>query len=185
MRYPSLIHEKVSPDMLFCPLVASTQAQGTITVANGSYSLARTNATAIGGTAGNTAPVLGTFYYAVFTASSTIRSIDPNLQDLLSPNWTFTGVYATNSAVATGGRLLNGAAQGTGGLATSQGWVPGQTNSFLLLGWSAAIAGMDVTSVENQLRGAVFCNGYWTGGGFGTNTGINGLAFVGATAIGF
>jgi len=63
--------------------------------------------------------------------------------------------------------------------------VPGQTNSYLLLGWSAGIAGENVASVENQLRGAVFCNGYWTGGGFATNSGISGLAFVGATAIGF
>jgi len=51
-------------------------AQGTITVANGSYAFARTNAIGMGGTVGNTAPALGGFYYAVFTASSTVTSID-------------------------------------------------------------------------------------------------------------
>jgi len=124
--------------------------------------------------------VLNSFYYAVFTASSTITSIDPSLQDLLGPNWTFTGVYATNTAATTGGRLNGGS-----GVATSQGWVPGQTNSFLLLGWSAAVAGKDVTSVENQLRGAVFRNGLWTGGGFETNQNYFANFFIGATAIGF
>jgi hypothetical protein len=170
---------------LFAPLCASIVAtsafaQGTITVGNGSYAFARTNATGIGWTAGNTAPVLGGFYYAVFTAASTVTSIDVSLQNLLTSTWTFTGVYATNSAVATGGRLLNGAS----GIATTQGWTPGQTNSYLLLGWSSNLATSDVNSILNQLRGAHLQGGSWEGGGFATNN-FSGNAFLGVTPIGF
>jgi len=63
--------------------------------------------------------------------------------------------------LSTGGRLLNGAT----GIATSQGWTPGVTNSYLLLGWSAAVAGMDVASVKNELCGAILDQGCWYGGG--------------------
>src|SRR5437016_2154352 len=113
--------KRVLATLCGCLLATGSFAQGTIDVSNGSYAFARTNATVLGGGVGNTAPVLGSFYYAVFTASSTITSVDPNLQDLLGPNWTFTGIYATNSAVATGGRLLNGAGTGAAGIQTSQG----------------------------------------------------------------
>jgi len=164
--------------LLYASIVATSAfAQGTITVANGSYAFARTNAIGFGLTAGNTAPVLGGFYYAVFTAASTVTSIDVNLQNLLNGTWTFTGVYATNSAVATGGRLLTG-----GGIATTtQGWTPGQTNSYLLLGWSGNLATTDVNSILNQLRGAQLQGGFWVGGGF-TNL-FSG--FLGVTPIGF
>src|SRR5438105_15088786 len=116
-------------------LATGAFAQGTVSIGNGSYAFARTNATALsGGTAGNTAPILGSFYYAVFTAASTVTSVDANLQNLFNPSiWTFTGLYATNSAVATGGRLMNGGATGAAG-APATGWTPGQTNSFILLG---------------------------------------------------
>ena len=167
--------------LLYVSIVATSAfAQGTIAVGNGTYAFARTNATGIGWTAGNTAPVLGGFYYAVFTAASTVTSIDVSLQNLLTSTWTFTGVYATNSAVATGGRLLNGAS----GIATTQGWTPGQTNSYLLLGWSGNLATFDVNSILNDLRGAQLQGGGWTVGGFATND-FSGLAFVGATTIGF
>jgi hypothetical protein len=156
--------------------VASAHSQGTISVLNGTYSFARTNATAFGGTEGNTSPALGGFYYGVFTASSTITSIDPNLQDLLGPNWTFTGVYATNTAIASGGRLNGGL-----GVTALQGWTPGVTNSYLLLGWSASIAGEDWSSVSNQLRGATFSFGSWCL----PHTIIAQAAFLGVTSIGF
>jgi len=175
--------KKLSAILCLSALATAAFAQGMITVANGSYAFARTNATGIGFTAGNTAPVLGSFYYAVFTASSTVTSVDANLQDLLSPTWTFTGVYGTNSAVATGGRLLNGT---SGGAVTLQGWTPGVTNSYLLLGWSAAVGGQDINTVENQLRGATRLNGVWSGGGFITNSALTQLnGFLGVTAIGF
>src|SRR2546427_4545254 len=42
-------------------------------------------------------------------------------------------------------------------------WMPGATNSFLLLGWSSNLAGMDwandANSLSNQLRGAVLTGG--------------------------
>ena len=58
-------------------IATGTFAQGTINVLNGTYSLVRTNATGLGGTAGLTAGTLGGFYYGVFTASSTVTNIKP------------------------------------------------------------------------------------------------------------
>src|SRR6266481_2181310 len=80
-------------------------AQGTINFNNGTGLLVSTNSTARGGTSGTGAPVLGSFYYAVFTAASTTTTIDPSLQALLTAAWTFDGVYATNGAQASGGRF--------------------------------------------------------------------------------
>ena len=61
-------------------------AQGTVTFANYSFTLVRTNATAISyyGTAGPTAPSTSgsRFYYALLTAPSTVTSLDANAQDL-------------------------------------------------------------------------------------------------------
>jgi hypothetical protein len=162
---------------ILCASVLATGAfaQGTISVLNGTYSLFRTNATGVsGGTAGNAAGTLGGFYYAVFTAASTTTSIDTSLQNLLSGAWTFTGVYATNILAA--GRVSGGA-----GVATSQGWTPGVTNSYLILGWSAAVGGLDVNSVLNTIRGATLSGGVWSGS---TNSAAAG-GFIGASAIGF
>src|SRR2546430_14800775 len=103
-------------------------AQGTVNFVNTSTTLFRTNSTGIGGTAGSTANVGGQFYYAVFTAPSTVTSA--NASDLLTSTWTFDGIYGTNIAAA--GRLSGG-----NGVATAQGWAPGATNSFLVAGWSA------------------------------------------------
>ena len=165
--------------LLYASIVATSAfAQGTISVVNGTYAFARTNAIGFGETAGNTAPVLGGFYYAVFTAASTVTSIDSSLQNLLNGTWTFTGVYATNTGVATGGRLNGGA-----GVTTLQGWTPGQTNSYLVLGWSGNLAKFDVNTILNDLRGSQLHGGFWDGGFFGATNIDN--AFVGASAIGF
>jgi hypothetical protein len=171
--------KKLTAILCLSALATGVFAQGTITVANGTYSLFHTNATGSAGTAGNTSAGLGGFYYAVFTAASTTTTIDTSLQNLLTSAWTFTGIYATNTAVASGGRMNGGV-----GAVTSQGWAPGTTNSYLLLGWSANVAGEDVNSILNEIRGATLSGGAWSGGGFATN-GAAGGGFVGATAIGF
>ena len=167
--------KKFTAILCLSALATGAFAQGTVTAINGTYSLARTNATGLGGTAGSTAPSSLGFYYGLFTAASTVTSVDANLQNLLSGTWTFTGLYATN--LASAGRLSGGA-----GVATTQGWTPGVTNSYLLLGWSANIAQFDILSVSNQLRGASDSSGVWTGPNFaaGSNRG-----FIGVTAIGF
>src|SRR5690349_4512999 len=77
-----------------------TFAQGTVNFLNTSTTPVRTNATALGGSAGNTAASPGGFYYALCTAQSTVVTLDASLQDLLTPTWTFTGIYATNTAAS-------------------------------------------------------------------------------------
>lgn len=170
--------KKLTAILCASALATGAFAQGTISVLNGTYSLARTNSTGLsGGTAGNAAGTLGGFYYAVFTAASTTTSIDANLQNLLSGAWTFTGVYATNIAAA--GRLSGGS-----GVATTQGWTPGVTNSYLLLGWSSAVGSLDVSNVLGQLRNATFSGGVWGGTNFSANA-TGGAGFLGVSAIGF
>jgi hypothetical protein len=178
--------KKLSATLCLCCLAAAALAQGTVSFVNGTYAFARTNDLAFGGTAGNTAPVLGGFVYGLFTAPSTVTTIDSSLQDLFGPNWQFTGLYATNTSVPTGGRLLDGGAIGASG-APAQGWMPGQTNSFIIVGWSTSIAGQDWNSVANQLRGAIFhAGGVWSRGGFSTNANAGSRnMFLGATTIGF
>src|SRR5437879_4159796 len=73
-------------------------AQGFVNFANALGFLVSTNGTGVGGTVGATAGSAGSFYYGLFVASSTVATIDSSLQGLLSPTWTFTGNYATNTA---------------------------------------------------------------------------------------
>jgi hypothetical protein len=102
--------------------------QGTVSFLNGSFALISTNATIIGGTVGPVTSSSGGFYFGLFTAPSTVTSA--TISDLLTPTWTFTGLYATNIAAA--GRISGGAS-----VATQRGWAPGETNSFLVAGWSS------------------------------------------------
>jgi hypothetical protein len=114
---------------------------------------------------------LGGFAYGLFIAPSTVTSLSP--LDLLTPPWTFAGVYATNAPGA--GRLYGG----TG--IPVPGWVA-TTNSYVVAGWSANIAWTDWNSVASQLNGASFGNGVWVGsdwlassqGGF---FGVSGVAY--------
>jgi hypothetical protein len=124
---------------------------------------------------GYTSPTLGGFYYAVFTASSTITSVDLNLQDLLTSNWTFTGIYATNTFLP--GRLSGGAV-----VPTLQGWAPGLTNAYALVGWSSSVAGRDWNTVAARLAGASLRNGVWTGPNW-NNRSSGG--FIGVTEVGY
>jgi hypothetical protein len=163
--------------LLLSFVAAQGHSQGTITIINGTYSLVRTNTAGFGGTIGNTAPTAGGFYYAVFTAPSTVTTIDTSLQQLLTSTWTFTGVYATNSALTTGGRLNGGS-----GVATTSGWPGGVTNSYLVLGWGSGL-GTDWNTVANEMAGATLCNGLWSGPGFTITSGFN--DFLGASMIAY
>ena len=167
---------KLTTILALCGLAPCLFSQGTISIVNGSYSLARTNASGIGGTVGYTSTTLGGFYYGVFSASSMITSVDPSLQDLLSTKWTFTGVYATNT-FGIAGRFTGGV-----NVTTLHGWEPGVTNSYLLVGWSSSIAGRDWNAVSGQLAGASLQNGVWKGPNWRV---ASDGGFIGVTEIGF
>src|SRR5207245_8678066 len=98
--------KRLTPLLFVVGFALEAFSQGTINFQNGPTLLISTNSTALeGGTHGPTSPALGGFYYAVFTAASTVSSIDPSLQALLTGAWTFDGLYATNSAQPSGGRF--------------------------------------------------------------------------------
>src|SRR6185369_3556722 len=66
------------------------------------------------------------FYFALLTAP--LGTTD-------STAFTFAGIYATNSAATTGGRLQGGSNLGVG----VAGWTPGTSRSFEVAGWSASM----------------------------------------------
>jgi hypothetical protein len=129
--------------------------QGEVSFYNSIENLVRTNSVGLGGAAGNTATNLNGFSYALFIAPSTVTSLLP--LDLLTPVWTFTGLYATNGAASPGGLLRDGF-----GVAVP-GWTPSVTNSYVVAGWSANIAWLDWNAVAGQMAGASFTNGVWYG----------------------
>lgn len=165
--------KKIIATLSLVSFAAGAFAQGTVTFNNTASTLFSTNSTAVGGTAGNTAPsTSGNFYYdALFTAASTVTTIDVNGQNLLSSTWTFTGAYGTNSAATAGGRL-------SGGVQAAASWPAGATNSFVVVGWSAN-QGTTWAQISAELAGATYANNEWTGGGF-----VNG-GYFGITGIGF
>lgn len=128
--------------------------QGLIIFQNTSTTLVRTNSVGLGGTVGDTSPTTGGFAFGLFIAPSTVTSLSPT--DLLSPTWTFTGLYASNFPTSTAGRLYGG--QGV----QVPGW-DDMTNSFVVVGWSANIAWTDWNAVAAQLSGASLNNGVWAG----------------------
>jgi len=148
-------------------------AQGTINFLNGTTTFVRTNASGAGGNANNTSILPNGFYFAVFTAPSTVTSA--TALDLLSASWTFNGIYGTNTIATTGGRFSGG-----GNVATTTGWAPGNTNSFMVAGWSANL-GHDWAEIRNQLTGATFSGGVWSG----PNWQQNANEFFGVSGVGF
>jgi hypothetical protein len=174
--------KKLAVTLCLTAMATAAFAQGTVNFINSSTTFVRTNAIASpsqGGTAGNTAAGLGGFVYGVFTAPSTVSSLSGSLQELLSPTWTFTGLYGTNIAASSGGRLSGGS-----NIGTQQGWAPGSTNSFAVVGWSVNLGGLNWGAVSNLLSGATLSGGAWSGGGF-TGASITGNAFLGASSVGF
>jgi len=104
--------------------ICSSFAQGTLTFNNSATTLISTNTTHGGPATGPASPVLGSWYYAMFTAPVAITTYGGN-ED---PNWTLRET-ATNSAAASGGRLVGG--QPATALAG------GSTVNFIIRGWSA------------------------------------------------
>jgi len=137
-----------------------TFGQGSVNVANSPSTLFRTN------NFGNVGPALsamGPWYYEVLTAPSTVTSVDPSLQQLLSAPWSDTGIQMTNTGLA--GRESGG----VGGAATANFWPAGQTNSFIIVGWNSLV-GSNWAAAAGKLLG------------------LGGLTygmFIGATTVGF
>jgi hypothetical protein len=151
---------------------AVLHGQGLVDFVNGPATLVRTNSLGLGGTAGITSPGTNAFAYGLFIAPSTITSLSPT--DLLTPPWTFTGVYATNW------RTLGGALQG-GANTPVPGW-DNVTNSYVVAGWSANIAWTSWGAVAAQLAGASFTNGVWSGANWDPSSQGG---FFGVSAIGY
>lgn len=103
--------------LTLCLIVTATvaMAQGTVKFANSSTTLV-----SVDGAATGTTP--GTYFYGLFTAP--VGTTDPLA-------FTFSGVYATNTAAA--GRFQGGPNTGV----TVPGWATSDTRAFIVAGWSA------------------------------------------------
>jgi hypothetical protein len=166
--------------ILFVGLVArALLAQGTVNTANTAGTLFLTNAIPNGGTSGNTASGALSprgFLFEVLTAPSTVTSVDPSLQALLSGPWSDTGLTMTNSLLASGGRISG--PSGTSGQAAN--WAPGVFQSFIVVGWSAN-EGANWAALSANLFGAHFNGTLWdNNGSFGQL--VNG-GFLGASTV--
>ena len=152
-----------------CLLLVSLASlgQGSVIVANSPITIFRTNDGFNGGAARS---AIGPWYYEVLTAPSTVTSVDLSLQQLLSAPWSDTGLMASNTGLA--GRMAAGGS-------TVNFWPAGQTNSFIIVGWSAN-EGSSWSTVAARLQGAF---GFPTGGFAGGNLLYGG--FLGATTVGF
>jgi len=168
--------KKLALTLCLSAIAVGAFAQGTVNFVNTSTTLARTNGAGMGLGTGNTAPGAGGYYFAVFTANSSITSA--TALDLLSSSWTFTGLYGSNTAATAGGRLSGGS-----GVAATQGWAPGATNSFLVAGWSSTL-GHDWNTIAAQLNGSTFSGGVYRGSNWAQTGGYFGLSAVGFGAAG-
>jgi hypothetical protein len=118
--------------------------QGQVTFNNSGVALVSTNSIRGGPATGVTSPALGGFVYALFAANSTVTTAT----GVTDANWTFLGVYATNSAAATGGRFVGGQPI----LPTP--YASGTTLNWLVRGWSSNIAGQDWAAVRTFMTEA-------------------------------
>jgi len=112
--------------------------QGQVTFNNSGTTLISTNGVRNGPALGATDPTLGSTYYALFAAPSTVTTVS----GALDPNWTFTGIYATNTSASTGGRLA------AGQVILPTPYASGTTFSFLVRGWTSAVGGQDWNTVR-------------------------------------
>jgi len=165
-------------------------AQGSVTLANNASEPIQTNTIALGGPSGNTqSGVGGTFDYEVLTYSTSgaLGVYAGNLPGYLTQGgslsplnntnlWTDTGIAGTN------GNSFTGRVTGESGIAGN--WPAGQTNDFIVLGWSANLGSLSTvladlsTATLNAQNGSYF----WTGIS-GLTAGVN--YFLGASTVGF
>jgi hypothetical protein len=165
---------------IFLAVATSAPAQnGTIFLANTPTTTFHTNTVAFGGASGDTiGTTIGSYFYEVLTAPSTVTAVDSSLQNLLSGTWSDTGVSGTNTILA--GRM-NGAP-----ISAALNWNEAVQQAFIVVGWSAN-EGTSWSQVSSKLLGAALVphNGsyFWTGGGL-TPGGFLGATIVGSAIAG-
>jgi hypothetical protein len=176
--------KKIILTMTAVAVAATAFAQGFVNFSPGTFSVTTNTSvspfvggTGTGGTSGVTATTANGFYYALLYVPQVSPGVgsytgslptDTNAFDATGLNWQFGGIISTNSSTA--GRVLG---QGTGvnvdGLV---GWGNGETNYFMLVGWSANL-GDNWTTVSNELANPALLQS------------ISGPIYFGNTAIGF
>jgi len=162
--------KKVVATLALTAFAAGAFAQGLINGGNTAGTLFRTNAVAAGSTSGSATltGAGGGVFYELFTAASTVTTIDSSLQGLFSGAWTDTGFTGGSSALA-------GRASSTMSAAPT-GWDFNTFRSYIIVAWSAT-EGSSWQTVSNKLAGATLAGGQWTGGT------LAGGGFLGATTI--
>jgi hypothetical protein len=120
------------------------RGQGQVNFNNTAGTMISTNATHLGLAQGPTQAYPGSggpqFVYALFAAPSTVTTVT----GVTDANWTFTGLYATNSTTA--GRLIGGKS------VLPAPYASGTTYNFIVRGWSSNIAGMDWPTVQTYIH---------------------------------
>lgn len=129
-------------------VVCSSFAQGTLTFNNSSLTLISTNSVEGGPPTGPTSSVLGSYFYAMFTAPVSVTTYG----GVNDANWTLRET-ATNTAAASGGRLVGGQ--------PPTALPGGSTVNFIILGWEAHL-GTSWAQALNNLN-SPFLEFYWLG----------------------
>ena len=132
--------------LLLSLLVSAALAQaadGWVSFLNTATTKISTNSYSGGPATGYMSGPAGSFYFALFVAPTTVTT-STGWDD---PNWTFTGNYGTNIAVAAG-RFVGGRANDAG--VSIPGYAPETQANFLVRGWSADW-GTDWSTVQQDL----------------------------------
>ena len=79
----------------------------------------------------------GAYTFALFSADVGVNIASPT--PWLDPSWSFTGAYATNTSVTTGGRIFG--QQNADGSVTVPGHLGGTSASLMVIGWNTAAGG--------------------------------------------
>jgi hypothetical protein len=144
---------------------------GYINIQNNLATTFHTNTVASGGSSGN---IIGSFYFEVLTAPSTVTSVDAALSDLLSGTWSDTGVSGTNSGT---GREIGG------GTTSANNWGAGVQQSFIVVGWSGNL-GSTWAQVRDEALVPILRLQAANGSYFWAAEDILYSGFLGATTVG-
>jgi hypothetical protein len=126
-------------------LALSVFGQGTVNFNNTPGTLILTNWSAVGGGIGGINGAGGPYYFGLFVAPVG-QNVGSSSVDLFAGPWTFTGVYATNTAAA--GRLSG--SPGTG--VPVPGWGGGTSMDYVVAGWHSSL-GHDWSVVGPLVQG--------------------------------
>ena len=102
------------------------------------------------------------YTFALFVASALGAPLNGNVWT--DPGWAFTGAYATNSLVSTGGRLFG--QQNADGSVTVPGHLGGTSASLVVIGWNTSAGGTTLAEFISA----------WNSGGAGLVYGFSSVA---------